>query len=524
VLAAVRRVQDRCAVGDVFALTRALVAFQTVSAIADNPERARMGAFLAEWAREHGLVFRSFGADDAWEIELPGRTSERRVRWLVHGDVVPVNDPPALVAAEAVPEGWHFPPFSATEATMETASALPSLYGRGTEDDKGPLAAILVSLASLASAGLVPDGALVVAIGLAEEDDWEGMRRYAAESPPSTHTISVDAEFPVVLAQSGFVAWGLEVPPPPPVTRRARARAAPRDAEVVSMSGGLFLTQIPDRAELVLAPRPPLDAAALEARVRAALDVELASRDAADTPVAHDGFGGEVAREQREGREVVVLRALGVSTHASQPERGRNANELLAAIAARLSLLEGAATRMLAIVHAYFERDARASALGLAHEDALMGPLVAAPTVLRLTESGARLEVNMRRPAGRTVEAFRADLDGALARVRARFGDDVRAIDDVFVSDVHSVQAGVLSTTPTSIYAELVGLPAEALPPRSIRGGTYARLFPGAVDFGPGLPDRAYTGHGADEHLTDEAARLVSIAALETARLLAFPR
>lgn len=528
VLDEVRRVHDRCAVLDAIALTRELVAFQTVAAIAppaDNPEHARMAAFLERWAAEHDLAFRRYGANDAWEIELPGHSSARRVRWLVHGDVVPVNDPPVRVPHDAVPEGWRWPPFDAQRVQLETVSALPSLYGRGTEDDKGPMAAIMVTLAVLASSGLVPDGPLVLAIGTSEEEDWEGMRRYAAEAPSARHTISVDADFPVVIAQSSFVAWGLRVPPvavPPRALRGSRARPPARDAEILSLTGGLFLTQVPDRAELVLGVLAPLDASELEARVRAAVDAELASRDVEGSALAHGGFSAEVVRDRRDGREVIVLRAMGVSAHASRPEEGRNANELLAGIAARLSLADGAGARMLAIVHALFDRDLHGEALGIAHEDPVMGPLVVAPTVLRMDADGARLEVNMRRPAGRTVEAFRADLDDALERVRVRFGTDVAAIDEIFVSDVHRAEPGTLVETLTDVYASLVGLPREACAPRSIRGGTYARLFPGAVDFGPALPGQRYTGHGADEFITEEALELTSMAALDVARRLAF--
>jgi acetylornithine deacetylase/succinyl-diaminopimelate desuccinylase-like protein len=180
------------------------------------------------------------------------------------------------------------------------------------------------------------------------------------------------------------------------------------------------------------------------------------------------------------------------------------------------------ATRVLEIVHAFFDRDLHGEALGLAHEDAFMGPLVVAPTVLRVEASGAHVEVNMRRPAGRTVEAFRAELEAALGRVRERFGRDVLETEDVFVSEVHHVQAGRSIDALSEIYARLTGRPREEIVPRAIRGGTYARLFPGAVDFGPALPGTPYTGHGADEHITLVALSLTGRAALETALVLGY--
>jgi dipeptidase D len=513
----VRRVLARCIEADAVALTRELVAFQTVAAIAPpstNAEHARMASFLEAWSARHGLVFRGHGQNDAWEIELPGRSQERRVRWIVHADVVPVNDPPTVIDVGAVPEGWTHAPFSA-------ALVGDRLYGRGTEDDKGPMAAVMIVLATLASAGLVPDGPLVLAAGTAEEEDWTPMRRYASESAAARHEISVDSDFPVVTAQSGFVAWGLRVPASRvrAAARRGRAREI---AEVVSARGGLFLTQIPDAAELTLRAIAPTDAASLEARANEAIAAELASRDVEGQSRPHDGFDASARREVIEGSELVIVSARGVSAHSSQPEDGRNANELLAAIASRLTLRASPATRVLEIVHAYFDRDLHGEALGLAHADAFMGPLVVAPTVLRVEATGAHVEINMRRPAGRTAEAFRADLEAALGRVRERFGRDVRETDDVFVSEVHHVEAGRSIETLSEIYARLTGQARDAVTARAIRGGTYARLFPGAVDFGPALPGTPYTGHGADEHITLEALSLTGRAALETALLLGY--
>jgi dipeptidase D len=72
---------------------------------------------------------------------------------------------------------------------------------------------------------------------------------------------------------------------------------------------------------------------------------------------------------------------------------------------------------------------------------------------------------------------------------------------------------GELVPALLSIYGELTG---EKDPkPIPIRGGTYARLFQGAVSFGPELPGRTYRGHAPDEAIELSTLDLLTRAALE---------
>jgi dipeptidase D len=481
----VRRALRECGERDAMSLTIELVRFQTVSVIEENPEVPRMAGFLEAWSRDAGLAFRVHGAHDAWEIELAGASPERAVAYLFHADVVPVNDPPTLIEGSAVPSGWSVAPF---EASVRDGR----LYGRGTEDDKGPLAAAMVMLGALADAGLAPRrGAIVLAAGTAEEHEWDGMRRYAEEVPHARHVISVDSSYPVVVAESGFVSWRLLFPQPP-----ARARAPARDRRPIAAGaqGGLFLTQVPDHAELLVLPARGESLEALTARARADIEAELASR-------ADEAFGIEL--EPRDGALRIVAR--GRSAHSSTAEEGRNAIWLLSGVAARLDLAPGSVATALSAVHALFDGDHHGERLGLRYEDDLMGELLVAPTVLRAEEDGSvRLEINMRRPRGLTSDEFRARLDAALAQVRARFGEGITTTGETYVGEAHVAELeGELVPTLLEVWRSETG--DRAAQPVSIRGGTYARLFPGAVDFGPALPGRPYTGHGADEHIALDA-------------------
>ncbi len=491
---AVRAFVARCARAEIVATTSALVRCQTVSALeaAADGEHACLLTVLRSFAEAHDLTVAVSGAHDAYEVVLPGRDrAARKLLFVAHGDVVPVNDPPALIAADAVPDGWSVAPFTTSEREGR-------LYGRGTEDDKGPIASALVVLAALRAAGIEPAGDVALAIGNDEEHGWDAMQRYAASAPHAEHTISIDGAYPVVVAQSGFVAWGITVPQP---TRPRRVTI--RRAVIVRADGGLFLTQVPDSATALIEPAPGESQAALLARVRAAATADLEARAARD----EEGWGFEAAPfsgarlpgEPRRDETAVELIVRGVSAHSSTPEDGRNALWALAAIAQRLELEVTPTSEVLAVIARTFDGDHHGERAGLAYSDELMGPLFVAPTKLRTDETGTTLSINMRRPRGKTAEEFRALLDAFLAQLREGHPSLIEA-PEPYIGEPHvAATEGPLVQTLLGIYRTATGeADAQAV---AERGGTYARLFPGAVDFGPSLPGRVYRGHGADEYV-----------------------
>ncbi|UYM03786.1 M20 family metallopeptidase [Solicola gregarius] len=153
-----REVLDRITVGEVAALTSALVA-----APGQNPPggEAETAAVLADACRTRGL---SVEVD---EVE-PGRPnvsatlaggSEPGLLLLGHTDVVPVGD------------GWTLDPVGGEVRDGR-------LYGRGSTDMKGGLAASVVAMAALRTAGISLAGPVELAAVMDEEETGKGVRRY----------------------------------------------------------------------------------------------------------------------------------------------------------------------------------------------------------------------------------------------------------------------------------------------------------------------------------------------------------
>ena len=443
-------------------MTTDLVRFETVSAEQPptGPAFAAMQEYLQNWATKNSLGFHVFGENDAWEVTLG--EGPRKVGFVMHADVVPVD-----------PTRWTHPAFDA-----KVIDGL--LYGRGVEDDKGPIAAVLVVMRTLKRFGTKLDGQIVAILGTGEEHDWDGMVRYAKAQLKPEHVISVDASFPVVIAESGFVAWRLKATPP---------KGKPNGhARIVRAEAGKFLTQVPDNALMALTPARGESLDALLLRANAAIDAETSARGAP--------FRGEA----KKAGETVEVTTYGEAVHSSTADDGHNAMWMLAGVAARLDPEPSAVSSLLRVVSTKLDGDHWGEKLGIAHDHDVMGKLLVTPTMLKIEGDTAELSVNMRRPAGPDKAAFRKLLDDALARIQNDVDPTIEKTDRDYIGDPAMANTDSdLVPTLMRVYRERMNDPKAE--PLSIRGGTYARLFPGAVSFGPSLPGKPYRGHAPNESI-----------------------
>lgn len=514
----------RCGVKEAIDLTIKLVAFPTVSA----RESAKKGAsflamidFLRDWTAKAGLELRVFGENDAWEIGYGSGAA--KIAFVMHADVVPegegvdaANPPPGsgagsgaasgagsgatgtkeAAAANELPPGWTRPPFRAEVAGDR-------LYGRGTEDDKGPIAVVLVMMKTLAKLGQ-PTGRILAILGTGEEHDWSGMKRYADATPKPPFVISVDANFPVVVAESGFVAWHLAAPMKGGAAGgKAKKKSNVRCAIARDAKGGQFLTQVPGEATLAMAPPKGESADSFVKRIQAA---------SSEVAKSH---GGNFRFEVLPGADSqVALRVLGTAVHSSVADEGHNALWGLAAAANRLELCESGIATIMHLIGARFDGDHWGEHLGLAYQDELMGRLLVTPTLLRVEGDRVKLSINMRRPRGISSEDFGHKLDRALDDLKRTVDGSLHEVGERYVGEPAIADtSGPLVATLIDLFKEQQNDPgAKGI---AIRGGTYARLFPGAVSFGPALPGHPYRGHAPDEYIEIDAIRVLTRVLLE---------
>lgn len=114
---------------------------------------------------------------------------------LGHLDVVPAGNL----------EDWASHPFDPVERDG-------MLYGRGTQDDKGPLLAALFAVKALLDAGVTFNRRVRFIFGTDEESRWRGIKHYKMNEEMPAMGFTPDSRFPLVFAEKGLLQCVLEGP------------------------------------------------------------------------------------------------------------------------------------------------------------------------------------------------------------------------------------------------------------------------------------------------------------------------
>jgi dipeptidase D len=422
------------------------------------PEFVKQREWLEKRARGLGLEFKSYDGR-VEEITLPG--PKPILALLTHGDVQGVEG-----------QQWSSPPF-------EGKLVNGRIIGRGTEDDKGPIVAILYVLAALRDAGWPLDSTLKLLVANAEESSWEEIPYYLERAPMPERTIGVDAAYPVTHSQKGYGVLTFRALP--------MAEVRPGKWRVVRMSGGSGMSIIPERGEAVLERTGEAQAGAFDELSRAAVDWAKA-HPPAKLSISREGDLLKVAAEGRGG-------------HSSAPASGHNALGDLTAFLATLDLQMDRWGALAAFTGNAVGAETDARSLGLAHHDAVMGDLTSNLSFLREDQGAPVAEINIRYPKGIAKEFMEKQLAGRATAFSGRTGATIATEVDLLSQPHLAPVEGPLVSSLLAAWQEVTGTPGK---PVAIGGGTQARLFSGGVDFGPAEDMVLYRGHGTDEYLTPE--------------------
>ena len=365
---------------------------------------------------------------------------EKTMGMLAHLDVVPVGD------------GWTRPPFG---GVVENGR----MYGRGTNDDKGPALAALYAMRAVRDAGVkLKDGVRLI-LGCDEETGMEDMRHYAQCLKMPDYGFSPDAEYPVINTEKGGCGITL-----------------------VAFGGGEEEARIPVYA---------MHAGERVNVVPGVAWAQVGTKNVTAEEMADSLKGLDVKVEAAEDGKAKIT-ALGQSAHASTPEQGVNAIAVLMDALTRLGA-GGESREAIKTIHEKVGvKGYYGEGLGIAARDDMCGPLTCNMGILRYDGHKLEIRLDIRFPLATDFEKMCGGMAVALkgTPVMCRF-EGGRSV--YHVPEDSEVVQGLLSA-----YHDATGLPAYAF---AIGGGTYSRCMPNTVAFGSLFPGEVECAHMPDESI-----------------------
>ena len=378
-------------------------------------------------ARDLGFDVRDF---DGYACDVTLGTAEEKIAVLGHLDVVPVGD------------GWTKPPF---EGLIENGR----MYGRGTNDDKGPALASLFAMKAIREAGIPLKRSIRLILGCDEESDWEDMAYYGAREQIPDMGFSPDAMFPLINTEKGMLVMSFLAP------------AAQTGLKILESATGDRINVIPG-----------------ECRTLVEGGAETAGKVKAYAEKTGLPYTAEVTDRG------VWITATGIPGHSAYPEGKRNAIGMMLLLLKEL----GAEGPVAALAEAVgLESDGKS--LGCACRDDVSEGLTCNMGILRLENGVWYGTLDMRCPVTADQEKLKAAAAASLP------GFEITT--EVQKPPHHVPADSELVSSLLAAYEEETGLKGK---PMSTGGGTYAKVLKQGVAFGALFPDEEDLAHQADEY------------------------
>jgi len=449
-----------------------LIRFETVSGMTEPEAAAKFARetrrcldYLRQFAEQNGFAWREHPAGVGI---IEWGEGDEAIGFPTHCDVVPAGGQ------------WHHPPFGAERED-------DMIYGRGAQDNKGPMACGLIALLALRDLGRPTRRKLRLLFGTREEGgDWTDISSYLASEPPPRYCIVPDATFPIINGEKGMATLLLR---PPAFTAPERKDGLRLDW----VHSGERANVVPDRAVAQLSG--PLERQEMQlAELNDELEAYGKSRE-----IMLEGKLG-VRNDEPQKRFLATLTFLGKSAHGSRPYEGRNAAVDALGYLVRLGFPPGPAHDFIGLNYCS-GKNLSGAYLDIAHEHSFIGPTTASLNIFHLDAPSGEAQINVRFPLGLTSAEV-------LERVKRQVIEKIPEADRRPAVEFDGRVYEPLFTDPErypdlfaalrAAYQSVTGREAGT---ESTGGTTYAKGFPCAVSFGPtdlaaGEPDR---DHKADE-------------------------
>lgn len=349
---------------------------------------------------------------------------------------------------DVVPEGsdWKYPPYSGKIIDNR-------IYGRGSQDDKGPVIASYFGLKIIKDLGLPVSKKARIILGGDEERQWQCIDHYFKNYPKPAYGFTPDGDFPLVFGEKEIQMYEF-------------SGAYPTD-DVISLHAGTAANSVPDHATAVVR----IAASTLEKSFKQFLQ-------------DHNLTGNLTGTDEK-----TTLEIEGIGAHASTPEEGVNAAVFL------LQYLK-AHTQNKMIAHfadAFASYDG--AGLGIAFTGEKMGALTANLGIVQIEDGAYRFVLDTRYP-------MEIDKDSMKQSIKKKATEVPWKADLKDAGHKKGIYLDLESDLIKTLYGAYVKYTGDnETKPYVIGGGTFARAADNIVCFGMVFPGGERLFHQKDEYV-----------------------
>ncbi len=346
-------------------------------------------------------------------------------------------------------DGWSCDPFGGEIQDGK-------IWGRGTTDDKGPTIASLFALAALRDSGLPITKRIRLLFGCNEETGSADVKYYLAkggEVPVMGFT--PDGEYPVINGEKGIinVTFGADY-------------TQVGDMQLIAIHGGTAPNVVP---------------AAARAKLRCSRELadrlcKLNAKAVRFVPTS-EGFN---------------IESYGISAHGSTPGLGENAIGRLLLTLDTLPF-SGKLADLIHFLAVTLGMETDGASAGIGLQDEVSGGLTLNLGTLDASESHMSMKINYRYPVTKSYVDCGPKFNAAF--LNAGFVIE----NEVHKAKLYIPQDSQLVSTLLKVYKDQTGLDGKA---KCIGGGTYAKMLPNTLAFGPIFPGDEIREHKPDEYIS----------------------
>lgn len=344
---------------------------------------------------------------------------------------------------------WETPPFQLTRKG-------DMLFGRGVNDDKGPLLAALYALRIVKDMQIPLKYSIRIIAGGAEETTWECMAHYFRHNPQPIMGFSPDGNFPIVNGEKGILQYQVSFPNEPRSRQNlVTSITCEKESNFVCDEVTLMLNQVNT--------------------------IELKN------------YLSQEAQLKINGTQAAIT-YRGHRSLSRNPQRGENALWQLAKDLNGFPFAQSGMNQLLCYLSKYYTDDFYGKKLGIEEEDKEMGHTTICPMSVTQSQGWFHLNVDYRYHKSVSIEAVMEQLKGQVdARVTI-----LKQQDPLYVPTHSELIVSLQRAYRTVMQENAVALTKG--------GASYARVLDKGVAFGA-----TFEGEQPNPHMPNEKMPLTSI-------------